>query len=150
MCRTLVREDFCFFSAKRALRAASQSNTEWTGRALKGDRAVVALRGESIWETAGLGGSLRLGKPAAPVGGADMGAEVGKGLGGTTGAVAGGDMLKETFELVLVVEVGEELSHLHEQSDCLLLAVSGRESGVVWPEPMAGELRDMALERKSV
>lgn len=77
MCRTLVL-DFCFFSAKRALRAASQSKTELgTGRALKGDRAVEAVNGESKLETVGLGGILRLGKEAAPVGGADMGAEDG-------------------------------------------------------------------------
>ena len=52
------------------MRAASQSNTEWTGLALKGDRAVLALNGESILETLGLGGTLRLGKQAGPVGGA--------------------------------------------------------------------------------
>lgn len=73
MWRTLVREDF-FFSANRALRAASQSNTEWTGLALKGERGVDTLKGESMLATLGLGGSLRLGKEAGPVGGADMGA----------------------------------------------------------------------------
>lgn len=146
MCRTLVREDFCFFSAKRALRAASQSNAEWTERALKGDLTAEALMGESRFETAGLGGSFRLGKVAAPVGGADMGTGTLKGLGGTMGAVAGGEGL-----LLLMLEADdEECSLLQEQSVCSLAAVPGRESGVVWPEATAGELRDMALERKSV
>lgn len=52
---------------------------------------MLALMGESRLETAGLGGSLRLGKVAGPVGGADMGgADDVNGLGGITGAVAGG------------------------------------------------------------
>lgn len=55
---------------------------------------------------AGLGGNFRLGNEAAPVGGADIGAEVGNGLGGTAGAVAGGD------GLLLTVEEGEDLSSL--------------------------------------
>lgn len=156
MCRTLVRVGFCFFcSAKRALRAASQSKTEWTERALKGERAVEALSGESMLDTAGLGGNLRLGKVAGPVGGADMGTEVGwKGLGGTMGAVAGGEAL--LAPVMLPDEVGGECSHLQEHSDCSLLAVPGAESsGVVSPEarPLpvgGGELRAMALERKSV
>ncbi|KAG7144164.1 hypothetical protein HYQ46_007101 [Verticillium longisporum] len=56
MCLTLVREGF-LFSANLALRAASQSKTEWTERALNGDLAVmgVALMGESTWEKAGEG-----------------------------------------------------------------------------------------------
>lgn len=48
MCRTLVRDGLCFLaSEKRAFRAASQSNTERTDRALKGDLTVLALSGES-------------------------------------------------------------------------------------------------------
>ena len=78
MCRTLGRDDLCFLaSANRAFKAASQSKTECTDRALNGDLTVLALIGESKLEMAGLGGSLRLGKEAAPVGGADMGAEDG-------------------------------------------------------------------------
>lgn len=75
MCRTLlVREALCFLrSAKRALRAASQSKTGRTERALKGDLMALALRGESKLDMAGLGGSLRLGNEAAPMGGADIG-----------------------------------------------------------------------------
>ncbi len=69
-----MRDDLCFLeSANRAFKAASQSKTECTDRALKGDRTVLALRGESKLEMAGLGGSLRLGNEAAPVGGADIG-----------------------------------------------------------------------------
>lgn len=147
MCRTLVL-DFCFFSAKRALSAASQSKTlAGTGRALNGDRTVVALSGESKLETVGLGGILRLGKVSDP-GGADMGAaEDGKGLGGTTGAVAGGEGI---LDRMLVIEAGDSRSLLSEQSDRSLLAVSGTESGVVSPDDRAGELRAMALVRKSV
>ena len=98
-------------------------------------------------EIAGLGGTLRLGKLAA-LGGADMGTETVKGLGDTMGAVAGGET---PLVLTLEVEVvGDERSDLQEHSDCSLLAESGSESGVVSPEANAGELRDMALERKSV
>ena len=146
MCRTLVREGFCFFSAKRALRAASQSKTEWTDRALNGDLAVLGVIGESRLEIDGLGGNLRLGKLAAP-GGADMGTDAVKGLGGTMGAVAGGESLMLGLDIEVV---GEERSDLNEQSDCSLAAVSGRESGVVSPEAIAGEFKDRALERKSV
>jgi len=72
----------------RALSAASQSKAECTERALKGDRA-----GEFNSDTEGLWGTFRLGKFAAPVGGADIGAAEGlKGLGGTIGAVAGGEL----------------------------------------------------------
>lgn len=89
MCRTLVREGFFFTDWLRALRAASQSKTECTERALKGERA-----GESRLDTEGLWGTFKLGKFAAPVGGADMGAAEGlKGLGGMIGAVAGGELL---------------------------------------------------------
>lgn len=78
MCRTLVRDALCFLaSANRAFKAASQSKTECTDRALKGDLMVLALSGESMLEMAGLGGSLRLGNDAGPVGGADMGADDG-------------------------------------------------------------------------
>lgn len=88
-------------------------------------------------DTAGLGGSLRLGKEAAP-GGADMGAEDVYGLGGMTGAEVGGD------GLLPVDDVGEA-------SDCSLAARPEAESGVVSPDDTtAGELRDMALDRKSV
>jgi hypothetical protein len=99
---------------------------------------------------AGLAGNLRLGKVAGPVGGADMGiAEVVKGLGGTIGAVAGGE------DFLTPVSVGDEAecSSLQEYSDGTLIAVSGSDadSGVVSPEPSTrGELRDMALDRKSV
>lgn len=152
MCRTLVREVFCFFfSSKRAFRAASQSNTdEWTGLALKGDRAVLALIGESIYDTLGLGGTLRLGKQAGPVGGADIGAAQVKGLGGTMGAVAGGVGRPEALEVMLEADDGGLASRLQEVSVSSLVAVSRRESGVVRPELVAGELRAMALVRKSV
>lgn len=127
-----------------ALRAASQSNTEWKDLALKGDRALM---GESTWDTAGEGGILRLGKEFAPVGGADIGSCV-KGLGGIAGAVAG-------------ALCSCSCSHLQETSVCSLVAVEGSESGVdsgvdsgvVSPEveglKAAGELRDMCF-RKSV
>lgn len=151
MCRTLVREVFCFFSSRRALRAASQSNTEWTGLALKGDRAVLALNGESILEMLGLGGTFRLGKQAGPVGGADIGVEQVKGLGGTIEAVAGGVGRANLFEVVLEAEDGGVPSSLLlEVSVSSLVAVSGNESGVVCPELVAGELRAIALVRKSV
>lgn len=139
------------------MRAASQSKTEWTERALKGDRAVEALMGESRLDTAGLAGSLMLGKVAGPVGGADMGTEVGKGLGGKMGAVAGTWSLEDAA--LAVAALGEERGeppHLQEQSDCSLAAVPGtevKESGVVSPEARpagVGELRAIALERKSV
>jgi hypothetical protein len=100
-------------------------------------------------EMAGLGGSLRLGKVAGPVGGADMGIdELTNGLGGTMGAVAGG----EGF-LAVSRSTESECSSLHEQSEGMLVAVSGidADSGVVSPEWTAsGELREIALERKSV
>lgn len=150
ICRTLVREVFCFFSIKRALRAASQSNTEWTGLALKGDRTVLALIGESMLDTLGLGGTLRLGKQAGPVGGADMGVGQTKGLGGIIGAVAGGVGRAEALEVMLEAEDGGVPSRLQEASVSSLVAVSGSESGVVRPELVAGELRAMALVRKSV
>lgn len=144
MWRTLVREGFFFTSGKRALRAASQSKTEWTDRALNGD-----LAGLSRLEMAGLGGSLRLGKVAGPVGGADMGIDVlAKGLGGIIGAVAGG----EGF-LVVSPSDESECSSLHEHSEGTLVAVSGTDtdSGVVSPEWTAsGEFREMALDKKSV
>ena len=136
MCLTLVREGF-LGSAKRALRAASQSNGECTDLALKGDRAVLALRGESMLDAAGDGGIFRLGKAVAPVGGADMGS-CAKGLGGTAGAVRGGCFV----------------SSLHEQSDRSLLAVDGTDSGVASPDSVrlqgtTGEFSDMD-RRKSV
>lgn len=115
MCLTLVRVGF-LFSANLALRAASQSKTEWTERALNGDLAVmgVALMGESTWEKAGEGGIFRLGKDASPFGGADMGSRV-KGLGGIAGALAGTLCW---------------CSHLHEQSVASLVAVEGKDSVV--------------------
>lgn len=109
------------------MRAASQSKTEWTDRALNGD-----LIGESTLETAGLGGSFRLGKVAGPIGGADIGIdELTKGLGGTMGAVAGG--------LLIVSPTGDEASSssLQEHSEGTLVELSGMEaadSGVVSPE----------------
>lgn len=94
---------------------------------------------------AGLGGSLRLGKEAAPVGGADMGPEEVYGLGGTTGADVGGD------GLLLDVEVGEVSPAFDDTSDFSLGAAPEAESGVVSPEDATiGELRDIALVRKSV
>jgi hypothetical protein len=152
MCRTLVREDFCFFSSRRALRAASQSKTdEWTGLALNGDRTVLALIGESIFDTLGLGGTFRLGKHAAPVGGADMGAVHVKGLGGAMGAVAGGLGRPDALDVILEADdEGGEASRFREVLVSSLVAESGRESGVVKPELVAGELRAMALVRKSV
>lgn len=152
MCRTLVREDFCFFSSRRALRAASQSNTdEWTGLALKGDRTVLALIGESIFDTLGLGGTLRLGKQAAPAGGADMGVAQVKGLGGAMGAVAGGVGRPDALEVMLEADdEGGDASRFKDLSVSSLAAESGRESGVVKPELVAGELRAMAFVRKSV
>jgi hypothetical protein len=103
------------------------------------------MLGESRLDKAGLGGSFMLGKDVAPVGGADIGADVGKGLGGTKGAVAGGEDL-------LGFEVGGERSHLQEHSEwSLLAAVPGMESGVDSPEDAAvGEPSAMALVRKSV
>lgn len=47
MCFTLVLEGFLASFNLLALRAASQSNTEWTDLALKGERTVLALMGES-------------------------------------------------------------------------------------------------------
>lgn len=94
--------------------------------------------GESRFEMAGLGGNLRLGKVTGPVGGADMGAESLKGLGGIRGAVAGGG------RLVHSLDVGEDCSLFEEQSDCSLVDVGGAESGVVSPEARAGEFMDMA------
>ena len=71
-----------------------------------------------------------------------------KGLGGTIGAVAGG----EGF-LVVSPSDESECSSLHEHSDGTLVAVSGTDtdSGVVSPEWTArGEFREMALDKKSV
>jgi hypothetical protein len=138
-----VREDFCFLSENRAFNAASQSNTEWTDLALKGERRVLALSGESMLEMAGLGGSFRLGNEAAP-GGADIGADVGNGLGGTTGAVVGGDAL------LLTVEVGEDCPVLDDRSapsdSGLLFAEPGLES----PDVTDGEFNERAFDKKSV
>jgi hypothetical protein len=110
------------------LRAASQSKTdEWTDRALKGD-----LIGESRLEIAGLGGSFRLGKVAGPIGGADIGMEeLANGLGGTMGAVAGGEGL-----LMVSPFVDDGCSSLQEHSDGTLVEVPGADadSGVVSPE----------------
>lgn len=135
--------------------AASQSKTELTDFALKGD---LALRGESRWDTAGLGGSLKLGKAAAPVGGADIGggATDVKGLGGTHAAVAGGDGLS-LFVLVLVALEVRDNRDSFEASDCRLFPVLGAESDMTSPDAAAvaaaaglGELRSMALVKKSV
>ena len=71
-----------------------------------------------------------------------------KGLGGTMGAVAGGDGLSPCSLMGGVV-----CPSLQEHSDSSLWAVLGIESdsGVVSPEMGdKGELRDMALLRKSV
>jgi hypothetical protein len=95
---------------------------------------------------------LRLGKVAGPVGGADMGADVGYGLGGTTGAVAGGQSLSPRLLVVVPLseESGEERPHLHEVSDCSVDAVVGADSGGLTLETAMGELRAIALVRKSV
>lgn len=141
MWRTLVLAFCFFFSANLALRAASQSKTDWTERALKGERAL--REGESSMETAGEGGILRLGNESAPFGGADMGIWL-KGLGGMGGAVAG------PFRVVCWC------SHLQEQSVCSLVAVEGADSvlvsslvGEARDGVTAGELRDMD-RRKSM
>jgi hypothetical protein len=134
MCRTLVREGFFLRSGKRALRAASQSKTEWTERALKGERALM---GESKLDTAGLGGSFKLGKVAGPVGGADIGgAEVVNGLGGIIGAVAGGGAAFSTISFAGLDECSPSQEHSSDCSDgdFSLVAVAGAdviESGVV-------------------
>lgn len=74
------------------------------------------------------------------------------------GAVAGGEDFaalagEETLSLVTLT-AGDEGSSLQEQSDCSQTAISGtdvEDSGVVSPEETTkGELRDMALDRKSV
>jgi hypothetical protein len=112
---------------------------------------VLALIGESIFDTLGLGGTLRLGKQAGPVGGADMGVAQVKGLGGTIGAVAGGVGRPDAFEVMLEADdEGGEASRFNEVLVSSLVAESGRDSGVVKPELVAGELRAMALVRKSV
>jgi hypothetical protein len=79
-----------------------------------------------------------------------MGVEQTKGLGGIIGAVAGGVGRAEAFEVMLEAEDGGVPSRLQEASVSSLVAVSGSESGVVRPELVAGELRAMALVRKSV
>lgn len=138
ICLTLVLAGCFFFSANLALRAASQSKTDWTDLALNGD---LALMGDAPCETAGEGGILRLGKVSAPFAGADMGTLL-KGLGGIAGAVMGALWCWPP--------------HLHEQSVCSLLAVDGAESVFVslvegddLAGVMAGELIDMDL-RKSM
>lgn len=72
------------------------------------------------------------------------------GLGGTIGAVAGGERRVEVLELVLEADDGGVVLHLLEASVSSLVAESGIESGVVSPELGAGELRAIALVRKSV
>jgi hypothetical protein len=143
ICRTLVLDGFFFNDWVRAFKAASQSKTEWTERALYGDRT-----GESTLPTDGLCGTLRLGKVCGPAGGADIGTVAGlKGLGGMMGAVARGKILSPSS-----LVGGVDWPSLQEQSDCSLVAVLGIEadSGVVWPEGERGEFKDIALERKSV
>lgn len=110
---------------------------------------MLALNGESMLDMAGLGGSLRLGNDAALVEGADIGAEVGKGLGGTAGAVKGG------VDLLLAVEVGDGASLLGKRwSD---RSVSGTLSGTLWtesgldsPDGRDGEFNAIAFDKKSV
>lgn len=152
ICRTVVREDLCLVrSAKRALRAASQSKTGRTEWALKGDLTVQALRGGSRLEMAGLGGSLRLGNEAAPMGGADMGTRGVHGVGETTAEAA-----VEGFSLPAVAEMSEgdegseeSSSALDEASDSA--AADEADVGVSRPSHGgAGEPRDMARVRKSV
>lgn len=108
---------------------------------------MLALRGVSRPETAGLGGSFRLGKVAAQAG-ADMGGGAVNGLGGAMGAVAGGDSLLLAVD---GVDVGEERSTLQEHSDGALVAVPVAEDGDVSPDTgAAGEFKAIALDRKSV
>lgn len=146
MCRTLTRDDFCFFtSPRRALRAASQSNTEWMDRALNGEPMSLELKGESRLEMAGLGGTFKLGKQFAPVGGADMGSGAVNGVGGTAVADAGDEGL-----LLAALEAGDGRPSVEHVSDLSLAADVGAESGEISPGARAGELSDRAFERKSV
>lgn len=94
---------------------------------------------------AGLGGSLRLGNEALPVGGADIGAEVGNGLGGTIGAVPGGDGL-----LLLAVEGGDDSSTLGKRATCSVSRLLFKESGLEVPDVGDGEFSAMAFDKKSV
>lgn len=144
MCRTL-RDDFGFFASRRALRAASQSNTEWMERALNGEPMSLELKGESRLETAGLGGTFKLGKQCAPVGGADMGKGAVNGVGGTAVADAGDEGL-----LLAALEVGDGRSSVEDVSDLSLTADVGADSGEISPGAKAGEPSERALERKSV
>lgn len=106
-------------------------------------------------ESAGLGGSIELGKHEMPVGGADMGILAEYGLGGTMRADPGGE-----GSLLLPRELGGEVSalsvpssSLDESSDLSLTADVGAESGLrspgASPGARAGELSDMAFDRKS-
>lgn len=118
--------------------------------------------GDSRLETAGLGGSLRLGNDVGPVGGADMGT-LEKGLGGTSDAEAEArafsiaDALSDAVILILTGGGDDLLLAVDVEGECSswvlsalsLESVPGADSGVVSPEAMAGECRDMALERKS-
>lgn len=105
---------------------------------------LAALSGDSRVDEAGLAGSFRLGKVAAPVGGADMGIWAENGLGGTgAAAVAGGD------GLLLAVEVAGDCSSL-PLSLFSLASVAEADSGVVSPDATRGEFRDIAFVRKSV
>ena len=151
MCLTLVRDGFCFLiSGNLALMAASQSNTECTGLALNGDRMVLALNGDSMFDTAGLGGSLKLGNEAAH-GGADIGAN---GLGGKAEGPSTADGLPLSVDFVdtvdAAVEVDKGRSSLGRfpslSASGLLLTESGLES----PDVTDGELRTTALDKKSV
>lgn len=110
---------------------------------------MLALNGESMLDMAGLGGSLRLGNDAALVGGADIGAEVGKGLGGTAGAIKG------DVDLLLAVEVGDGASLLGKPWSARSVSgtVSGTllaESGLESPDGRDGEFNAIALDKKSV
>lgn len=105
---------------------------------------MLALSGESMLDMAGLGGSFRLGNDTGPVGGADIAADVGKGLGGTAGAVVGGD------GLLLTEDVGEDRSVFDERSTRSVSGLLFVESGLESPDVTEGEFNAMAFDKKSV
>jgi hypothetical protein len=114
-------------------------------RALKGEPISLELIGESRLEMAGLGGTFKLGKQFAPVAGADMGSGAVNGVGGIIADADAGD----EGLLLAALEAGDGRSS-NELSDLSLAADVGAESGEISPAASAGELRDRALERKSV
>lgn len=75
MWRTLLFVGLCALQSGeyRAFSAASQSNGDRADRALKGDLAMLALRGESMVDTAGDDGTCSPGNDVMLMGGADIG-----------------------------------------------------------------------------